>query len=318
MNIKKIIYNLLIVFLLFQIVPLYGKNNNEQNIEIEKIHSTRLSPVLDEWKFPGRYSPLNAFDGNKKTCYAVNREKFVFTITFKKRIIFDEIRIAAGLFANEKYYKFNNRVKEIKVKFYRLNKGTDPFRYSENVFYNKSYLLEDKKEYQSMKIGRDYDGNYYYVKYLSFYCKSTYKGAKYNDTCVSDIRFFYKGKEISIVNITGRKKKYIRDINLNLRNILSNKKYRLADSAGYIKTEKNGRILRASFETPSKFTESFYGVTHWDVRNSRLYFKFNGKWELVKYVMRGSDYEVKSLSIHRIGRKNFEHFLNPISIGSKY
>ena len=66
------------------------------------------SNVLNEWKSPGRYSPINAFDGDLKTCYAEGWREMntgVFEIKFDRCITIDELRFAAGYFKSKSLFE---------------------------------------------------------------------------------------------------------------------------------------------------------------------------------------------------------------------
>ncbi len=294
------------LILIFSVTIKAQKTNLNENILIEKINI--MPNVLDEWKYPGRYSPFMAFDGKKNTSFSEGGEDsdyFDLFITLNNKISFDEIRIAHGLFYNKQYYLYNNRVKEIRIIFHELRKGNNPFLLKDNIIYSNKFRLQDKMVYQNIKLG-----SMYTAKYISFSLLNSYKGTKYNDTCISDIQFYYNGKRINISGIEESKKEYVKNIEKNLIDMLSGKVYKLSDKLGFVKFFKNGDV-KYNDDIPNNYDKSFLGVTKWKVEKSKLYFKYKNKWVLANYYTYGIISQSKSLVIRSIGKKRFNIFCRP-------
>ena len=284
---------LLFIFLIYSsLIKLNGYANNikhSQKITIDNINIDYCS--LDEWKQPGRHSPLNAFDNKIETCFAEGYEGsgFIIRLCLKNIIKIDEVRIAAGYFKNDKLFKMNNRVKALYMSLRQKKKGNNPFIYDENIKFDNTFNLKDVKEYQNIRFG-----NYYYSKYITFTCLSIYKGSKYNDTCISDIQFYYKGKMIPVDDIEGAKRKYISDIQKKLKLCFSDKKYVWECEENILECNRNGtmKLTYDCIEEEGCTSGKKYEVLNlkWKVEKAKLYIKEKGKkWNLTKYIVADPD-----------------------------
>ncbi len=271
---------------------------NSNQIFISDI--TAFSAVLEEWKHPGLYSPVKAFDGNLKSSYAEGNEdgRFGLQIKFNKEFIFDEIQIAAGCFRSEKLYRYNNRVKRLKIYLYDSKNSSNSKTNDGNVFFKNVYTLKDEMRYQSIKIN-----NPGKTKYIALVCYSIYKGTNYNDTCISNIRFLYRGKLILFSNQKKYASKYVTEIGTRLKTILYNKKYSYGERGDLIEVLQNGNIKIV------KRSEQSYGKppTKWKVTNSRLHMKYQGRWHLMQYYITSGG----NLVLLKAGRMKIDKMLFP-------
>ncbi len=161
------------------------------------ISSITATSELIEAQYEGKYiyPPVNIVDGNLDNtwCESVQDGPGIgesITIEFTKPVSFDEIQIVNG-FAYKDYYKKNNRVKDIQIT-----------QVAKKHFQQKTYTLEDNKpEWQSIKF--EYTQT---AQTITFKIVSVYKGTKYDDTCLDDIRLLYKGKVIPFENVDQIKK----------------------------------------------------------------------------------------------------------------
>jgi len=234
--------------------------------------------VLDEWNKPGLYSPVNMFDNDLSTCFAEGRNNDFFTIflSLKNEILCDEIRILGGVAKSNELYEQNNRPKEIIVYLYS---GGSEYAFNDNSKkYEKEFLLEDRMEYQSLSLNGVQE-----IKNIVFQCISSYRGTKYNDTCVTELKFYYKGEEIPVENVSGLKRKYVKDVGRWLSQFFALGKFGARDT-GYIAKAvigKNGDIRYTETRQVKKY--GFIMPTRVEVQDSRLYITLSGKRELVRY-----------------------------------
>jgi len=234
--------------------------------------------VLDEWNKPGLYSPVNMFDNDLSTCFAEGNDQEMFAIYFslKKTIECDEIRILGGLAKSKELFEQNNRPKEIVIYLHSGNSGYA--FHDENLKFKKKYTLNDSMEYQSLPL----DGALK-VQNIVLSCLEAYRGTKYNDTCVTEMKFYYKGEEIHVENVSGRKRKYVKDVGRWLNQFFALGKFGARDT-GYIAKaviEKNGDIRYTETRQVKKY--GFIMPTRVEVQDSRLYITLSGKRELVRY-----------------------------------
>ncbi|MCQ2591144.1 MAG: hypothetical protein MJ188_00040 [Treponema sp.] len=126
-----------------------------------------------------RYSPVNMFDDNSDTVYAVTFDEIdckkpLLEIYFGEPAVFDKITIKPGYF-DDRYFEKNDRIKNLRVKIFNCN----------NLDGEKSVLLEDKMEEQTI-----YCDKKMIATKLVIYAESVYSGSKWNDLVISDLNFF--------------------------------------------------------------------------------------------------------------------------------
>ena len=159
------------------------------------LRSAEASSTLSEW-LSGKevvYDALNAFDDDTETVWVENADDSgideKLTVVFYEPIKIDEIQIING-FAHKDYYKKNNRVKTLNIGFLDTDAG-----------YVREYTLKDNcEDFQSIYLDETFT-----VDALVFTIQNVYRGTKYNDTCIDEIRFYYKGKNIDIKNVKALK-----------------------------------------------------------------------------------------------------------------
>lgn len=261
-----------------------------------KLNVGAKTPILDEWKYPGKYSPINAFDDDIKTCYAEGWDalyKGSFDIVFNRTISIDEIQFEPGFFKDEITFQRNNRVKILSIHI--IDK-------TNNKPKTINFNFTDEMKMQSKKIDSvTIDG-------MMFSIQDVYKGSKYNDTCISEIQFYNKGEKITIDDIKYLKKQYILQLEKRLKHMFHGKKYQVnIENVGNVYFESNGII---KYQTTGNINIPL--PKRWDIRNSRLFFYYKGKWQLVKYytdIMKTS-----ALFVDKIGSHNFDYTIEFVSL----
>ncbi len=286
------------------------KNNLSKNfsIPISNIMDGNGYTISEYWKSPGKYSGINALDGNLKTCFARDEQmdsvaggkNSLFYIKFDRGFKIDTIKIAAGCFFNEKYYKMNNRPKEMQVTFGLSDSPENTYRDTINVF--DYFTLKDSMEYQVLKLKDNCD---YYAHWMMFEADSFYKGSKYDDTCISDIKFYYKGKEIKLENVESykikEKNELIKKFEYDLKKLIGSKTYHY--SGKDLKRPAEFIFMRnGDFKVKSNDSDSvvnyFKKVKKWKISHGSLLLFVETKWLPVKY------YPIlRALSIYQIGQK---------------
>lgn len=140
---------------------------------------------LVETQFGGDYlyPPAYVLDGKGGTTWCPGGRGVgqSLTIVLADPVSFDEIQIRNGFSGPNDLYAKNNRVKTVEIA-----------QVAGQHFQNKSYELADgQADWQSIAFPLDQT-----AKSLNFTIKEVYRGYKYDDTCISDIRLLYKGKPI--------------------------------------------------------------------------------------------------------------------------
>ena len=85
-----------------------------------KVYAPVAQKFLVDEKDYVRYSPVNLFDDNSATVYAVtynkiNKKQPLLEIYFSEPAHFDKLSIKAGYF-DERYFQKNDRIKNLKLK----------------------------------------------------------------------------------------------------------------------------------------------------------------------------------------------------------
>lgn len=129
-----------------------------------------------------RYSPIKIFDKDDTTVYAFPRKEtkddFVFDISFSDEFEIDEILIKPGYF-DSKYYNQNHRIKKISIDLFPEYK-------------TYTFILNDEMKEQSLKFPSTKCSN------VSFTIDEVYQSSKYDDVCISGLKFKNKNQEYDI------------------------------------------------------------------------------------------------------------------------
>jgi len=165
--------------------------------EKAEVKSVAATSELVEAQFDGKYlyPPINILDGDFSTtwCEADQNGSGIgesITVEFREPVSFDEIQLVNG-FASKEYYKKNNRVKSILLT-----------QVAGRHFQQKEYtLLDDRPSWQPIKFQLPQTAQTITIKITD-----VYKGTKYDDTCLDDIRLLYKGKVIPFTGVAELKK----------------------------------------------------------------------------------------------------------------
>lgn len=181
----------LFTVLVFVAVQLFASRMDEGRTDYAYIRSAEASSTYSEW-LSGKeviYDALNVLDGKADTIWCEDKYDSgigeYLTITFETPIIFDEIWILNG-FSHKDYYKKNNRVKSLNIGFLDGDIGS-----------TGDFTLEDDGEkYQSIKLEEPV-----LTTAVVFTITDVYRGEKYDDTCIGEIIFRYKGSHIRYKNV---------------------------------------------------------------------------------------------------------------------
>ncbi len=178
--------------ILFLVIVLYSvqsiSNNSQKNKFISKVKVTSIkaTSILEKYSHV-RYYPHNLLN----TSTLAYRMPWVegkkgpgigesVTLTFDKKILFNKLIFMNG-FYHEKWFSLNNRIKTLKI-------------YLENKMFTITLKDMMKAQFISLK-------NPAYTKKIKIEIASIYKGTKYQDTCLSLVRFFYNDNEVQITSI---------------------------------------------------------------------------------------------------------------------
>lgn len=160
------------------------------------VKSVTATSELVEAQFDGKflYPPINILDGDFSStwCEADQKGSGIgesITVEFAEPVSFDEIQIVNG-FVTKDYYLKNNRVKTIRLT-----------QVAKEHFQQKDYTLQDNvQDWQSIKFDLLQT-----AQTLTIEIREVYKGSKYDDTCLDDIRLLHKGKVIPFENVANLK-----------------------------------------------------------------------------------------------------------------
>ncbi len=120
-----------------------------------------------------------------------------------------KMRIYNGYGKSEILWKANNRVKKLGIEIYGNTGKIVNNDYSHVYNYRLEIPLQDKG--WNDVVFSDYlneDETVNYVQSIHFYILDTYKGSKYNDTCISEIEFYCEDEKYSIDKVRVIKAEY--------------------------------------------------------------------------------------------------------------
>jgi len=191
-------------------------------------------------EYPLKYAHFNLLDKDLSTSIVVNKSlikyketKFpYFLLKFKSSFYVDEIVIFNGYQKDKELYTKNSRVKEIKIisatfkyeeisnggysKIIKDDKGVSHKVNAKTIInLETNIILSDTMERQILKFNETF-GNLW-----SFDILSTYPGTKYDDTCISEIEFWYKGEKYEIGNLEEAKKEFLQKVREKVRNTIT-------------------------------------------------------------------------------------------------
>ena len=136
-----------------------------------------------DWK--NAYIPAKVFDRDLTTSWLESAEGpgtgESITLKLDREISIDEIRIAPGFF-NPKWWKRNNRVKDLRIKYDTAS---------------RIISFKDEMTLQKVKL----PGEIRFSE-ITFEITDVYLSGKDNDTGISEIEFYSKGKKVEI-NVSG-------------------------------------------------------------------------------------------------------------------
>jgi len=268
------------VFLLFVIFTLTNnalKSETINGINVVSIKSE--TAIFEEWKNPGRYSPVKAFDGKTDTCAAEGESSNSFSIEvkFEKEVDIDEIRVMNGFGKSEDLFKKNNRAGQCSIFF----------KNKEKLLKREIITLKDQREFQTVKLTENYNTDNIIFSVRS---DKIYKGTTYDDTCITEIEFYYKGKKLEINNIEKLQNDYIKRLESRLLKAFADRKYTDVQ-AQYVQVtfKKDGSVSYSDSSDCGGNTGNVctteYVPKYWKIEDLKLYMrnKPEEKWKLTRY-----------------------------------
>ena len=170
----------LICFCIFLVIASFTKLAAQEI----KVYAPIAQNFLIDEKDYVRYSPVNIFDDNSASVYAVtysqiNKRKPLLEIYFSEPARFDKLSIKAGYF-DERYFQKNDRIKNLKLKI--LN--------CKNIDFDKTIELDDVMSSKNI-----YEGAVILATKIVLYADDVFPGSKWNDLVISDLQFYLNGKK---------------------------------------------------------------------------------------------------------------------------
>jgi hypothetical protein len=185
-----------------------------------------------------RYSICNIFDNDIRTCWAEGvptsgngtmrdkiyvhcdtwsiipdenaAEMVICYMPFPPRsMAITKIRIYNGYGKNEALWKANNRVKKLGMIIDGYQGIIVNNDYTNHYTYTLKINLQDKgwNDIVLSDYIKDSD-NIDYVSRIRFYILDTYRGSKYNDTCISEIEFYNQDEKYKVDQVREIKTRY--------------------------------------------------------------------------------------------------------------
>jgi hypothetical protein len=192
MNMKR--YFIIITVLLIGFSSLSAQSNwFRAQTDEAAVASVTATSELVEGQYDGKYlyPPVNILDGDFSTTWCENDASGPgigesITVELEAPVSFDELQIVNGFASGNDLYGKNNRVK-----------GFQLTQTAGKHFQQKDYVLKDNVPgWQSVKFDLLQTARTITIKITD-----VYRGSKYNDTCLCDIRLLYQGKVIPFKNV---------------------------------------------------------------------------------------------------------------------
>jgi len=136
-----------------------------------------------------KYSAKNLIDNNPKTAWVEGSHDFGKDVKLYLTLsptthggklegdyLIDKVAIINGYAKSKKIFKANNRVKKIKFQYWSMKEDKE---------FDLFFTLKDTSKMQYIKFKKPIYASNFRISILS-----VYKGEKYNDTCISEIKVF--------------------------------------------------------------------------------------------------------------------------------
>jgi len=220
-------------FSIFITIIMWILSGNIYSQQTAIIKTVGATSVLVETKDIFLHGADKLFDGKPASAWSEAAagpgiDEMIF-VEFKELTAVDEIEILPGFF-NSRWFALNNRVKSMTIE-------APPGDKIEAIF---------KDEMTAQRVPLEKDRKF---KEFRFIIRDVYKGTRWDDTCISEIRFYYKGQILkSVLQKQPNADSYVgvRSINgASLTDIIvSEDRAYISDNAGivYAARTKNGTI----------------------------------------------------------------------------
>ncbi len=273
---------------------------------IKTINSTFRNQVWLETK-PLKYSVVNLIDGRKETCFSFKNERLhaqhqeLAYIYLEGNLRFDQIVFLNGYQKSPTLFRKNARVKDICIKSlkkYKNKNYLEGFEYKTN--HKKIVQLNDNTKRYSVEMKtRNCD-------LLQISVLSVYRGLEHNDVCISEIEFYYKGKNIPIKNLSEIKKNYLKKLHEYYQDKIirteqkpfTKKWWYYSTSGGrlgFVSFAKNGNLK--VFKSKYKYSDYNLGKLNFSKVTSSLKPPVVHKWYCkggyIWFVVKGKHYKVQ-------------------------
>lgn len=120
-----------------------------------------------------------------------------------------KIRIYNGYGKSDVLWKANNRVKKLGINIDGYNGKINNNDHTNNYQYKFQVIIQDSgwNDIVLNNYIKDRD-SINYISSMKFYILETYRGTKYNDTCISEIEFYNRNEKFRIANVNEIKPEY--------------------------------------------------------------------------------------------------------------
>jgi len=170
-------------------------------VEYEYSEFFKLVPVTDyEIKSNQnnpKYPVSNMSDDKLETAWISSARTCPYIdVFFKRPVNLYKIGILPGYFKTEELYKANNRVRKIEIEY--SNKFKENIEYTD-VGFNSFFSLLNNYYWKKTLLGNDFNNpspNTTTINGLRIYFKECFQGDRYDNTCISGIRFIERVKEV--------------------------------------------------------------------------------------------------------------------------
>ena len=195
------------------IIPLLAINDRSFISTYEKWSSSNLAPDVkkpvknpdeEDYEYAERldrwtclYTPFSAFDGNPKTAWVEGEEGDGIGEVLVARInVRHPVEIWAGIGASEELFRANNRPRQIRV-YALAGKGSDANRGAQysytqytdiRIIGSHVVMLKDLNGYQPLPLPVIKNVEEQEETFIAIEILSVYRGKRYRDTGISEIR----------------------------------------------------------------------------------------------------------------------------------
>ncbi len=170
----------------------------QEKVRVSEVRVT--SKLQEEGSHPEGYNGYRAFDGRLDSAWVEGEEGpgigEILKIRFGQIVEIDSVEIAPGFFISQ-YHRANNRVKKLRIVADRRQinfafKGdSTELRTTPDA---RQYVLDFQDSMAVQKRPLEVSG----IRDIAFVLEDIYPGTQWDDTCISEISFYRKGKKFEL------------------------------------------------------------------------------------------------------------------------